>query len=205
LGFRSQVPLEIRERTKHVYLPQVSAEGLVNPATLPQDTIHEIGLPILLPPTSAYSAYFQRIDKNHSQDDVKIIVAIKSDLSVGMTLLPRALPSIDKLDIGLDICECMSQSMGDVNVYSAVYHFRKGNRSFTVGSLMSTLSPLAHLNNVADVDIRVFWGDHYQRGGTFIDTLNKPIQEEMQDLYIWELKQQIPAKSITSHPKHTCS
>jgi hypothetical protein len=95
--------------------------------------------------------------------------------------------------------------MSDRNVYSAIHKLRNGRRSFTVEPLMSTLSSLAHLNNVADVDIRVFWGDHYQRGRTFIDTLNKTIQEEVQALYIRELEQQIPAKSITSHPKHTCS
>jgi hypothetical protein len=36
VAFRNQVPLEIRERIKHVYLPKVSVEGLVDPATLPQ-------------------------------------------------------------------------------------------------------------------------------------------------------------------------
>ena len=154
---------------------------------------------------SAYSAYFERIATNHSQDDAKITLAINIDFSVGMTLLPRALPSMEKLDIGLDIFECMCPSMGDANVYSAVYNFRKDRRSLTVGPLMSTLNPPAHLNSVTDVNIRVFWGDHYQRGRTFSDTLNKPIQEGMQDLYIWELKQQIPAKHITSHLKHACS
>jgi hypothetical protein len=107
MAFQSQVPLEIRERIKHVYLPRVTARGLVNPAALPPDIIHEIGMIILLPPTSAYSAYFQRIDEYDSQDGAKMTVSIKSDISVGMTLLPRALPSIDKLDIGLDICDCI--------------------------------------------------------------------------------------------------
>jgi hypothetical protein len=201
VAFRNQVPIEIRERIKHVYLPKVSVEGLVDPATLPQGTIHQTGWIMLLPPTSRYSAYFQRIDPDQSQDVAKIIVAMKTDISLGTTLLPCVLPSIDRLDIGLDIGECIGQSTSDQDVFSTVLKLRKGSRSFMVGPLMSTLTPLVHLKNIADVDIRVFWNDHYQRGRTFADTLNKALQEEVQDLYIREFKQQVPAKSVTSHRK----
>jgi hypothetical protein len=175
--------------------------GLVDPATLPQSVMHEMGWILLVPPTSEYSAYFQRSDQYHSQEDAKMTVSIKSDISMDNTLLPRVLPSIDRLDISLDICECIGLSTREKDVFSVVLNLRKGRINFTVGPLMSTLARLAYLKNIANVDIRVFWKDHYQHGRTFFNTPNKTLQEEVQDLYIKEFKQRIPAKSITSHRK----
>jgi hypothetical protein len=84
---------------------------------------------MLLPPTSRYSAYFQPIDPDQSQDVAKIIVAMKTDISLGTTLLPRVLPSIDRLDIGIDIGECIGQNMSDQDVFSTVLKLLKGSRS----------------------------------------------------------------------------
>jgi hypothetical protein len=132
-------------------------------------------------------------------------LTIRNDISLGMALLPCALPSIERLDISIDICDCIGQSTTDPNVSIKLRELRNGRCNFTTGPLMSSLGPLADLKNVANVDIRIFWDDYYQHGRSFWDTLSKTNQEEMQDLYIKELQQQIPAKSITGHLKNTWS
>ncbi|KAF1832946.1 hypothetical protein BDW02DRAFT_599508 [Decorospora gaudefroyi] len=69
------------------------------------------------------------------------------------------------------------------------------------GSLLrsSAIDLLDHLkNNVANVDIRVFWGDFFKKGRTSKRPLRNPVLEKAQKILVNDLKQNIPARSTVT-------
>ena len=162
-AFRNSVPMEVRQRIKHAYLPRVTVYGLINPAT--QSTsfenlrIHNPSIPI------PYSDYFTRLGAMTSFNWTLMVVQIKKDITGGMQLLPIALPSLKKLAIGLDPIDCLERHPKQIT-HRDIRPDDLSSR-ITWGPLPGGFGALANLTEIANLDIRVIWYDFLDKKRNF--------------------------------------
>ncbi|KAI4607722.1 hypothetical protein J4E80_009463 [Alternaria sp. BMP 0032] len=149
---RDSVPMEVRQRIKHVYLPRVTVKGLINPDTL-STSLEDLQL-MEVGSLLDYSDYFTRLGAKAASNCDSIVMKIKRDLAGGISLLPHTLPSLERLDLGLDIIDCC-QTKG-----FALHRPQDeilGLLGF--GPLTGGLGALANLKDITSLDVRVYWDD----------------------------------------------
>jgi len=196
-AFRNSVPMEVRQRIKHAYLPRVTVYGLINPATRSTSFEHlqTVNPSILMP----YPDYFTRLGAKAASDYSSIVMKIKRDIAGGISLLPHILPSLEKLDLGLDIIDCCQTNPKDLAQYCPQDEIL-GLLGF--GPLRGGLEALANLKDITSLDVRVYWGDFLhkeQLSGCDLITDN---ETQYRDHIIKALCLSLPAaKSIVGHPE----
>ena len=163
-AFRNSVPMEVRQRIKHAYLPRVTVYGLINPATR-STSFKNLRMPNPSVP-EPYSDYFTRLGATPFLDWVVLIIQIKKDNAGGMQLLPIALPSLKKLDLGLDILDCLERKpelmTDDTFVRSEDWMYL-----LQCSPLSGGFGALANLTEIANLDIRVIWYDFLDKKRNF--------------------------------------
>ncbi|USP77113.1 hypothetical protein yc1106_04387 [Curvularia clavata] len=195
--FHKQAPSELREQIQHVYLRRMRVASLVNSMEFPINTPDRWDLK--LPNRSDYSEYLQRIvGKKRYRSLPDFVSPILSDFKLGMTLLPRTLPFITKLEIGLDLYDCA--------FLNCIHHpfidsWSKRDVTFPHAQLeiFDYILPLKSFKNISEVDIRVLWGDYFGQGNAIHGEEEKNVKQEMQESFVHFLREVVPAKCITSH------
>ena len=85
-----------------------------------------------VPQVSNYSEYLRRIDEDGSHSRLKIFRALLKDIPEGIDLLSLMLPSIKKLDIGLDVCDLLLDFRAVAPaLYEIVDELRKDPNAFS--------------------------------------------------------------------------
>ena len=192
-AFRNSVPMEVRQRIKHAYLPRVTVYGLINPAT--QSTSFEnLGLsePSIPRP---HSDYFTRLGATTSSttfDRLLMIMQIKKDIAGGMQLLPITLPSLTKLDLRLDIIDCLQRNPEDAIQFEATCLVDWMNL-LQSGPLPGGFGALANLVGIANLDIRVIWDDFLDKKRNFAGRCSGEIEKKAHDILMKALCLSLPA------------
>jgi hypothetical protein len=197
--FRKQVPPEIRECIQYVYLRGLGMASLTKPTRLQEQNGNLIC--IQMAQWSAYSNYLKSIDTKMHVDTNEIRQAIMQDIRGGLTLLPYVLPSINKIDIDLDIYDWVAQIHDSWFPLSQMLGFLRGSPKSTLLSFWTAMVPFKTLKNISEVDIRVVWNPQLEQSGSTPDTLDDEQREVIQNAYIKVLRGLLPAKSITGHSK----
>jgi hypothetical protein len=189
-AFREHVPKGIRDMITRVYLPHVTARGYTRPSA----GYHNIDLNI--PHSWNYDHYFIRIDPVRKGDWSHIMRAIRKDIGFGITLLAHVLPSIKRLDIGLDVLDC---------VPSLSYHIRMLGPGWpnteNGGPLLEQMIPLKNLKTIGDIDVRICWDDFFQQDRIPDTPLARDTDTDWQRRFMDKLVKHIPANSIIGHSK----
>ncbi|KAI4648097.1 hypothetical protein J4E93_004508 [Alternaria ventricosa] len=194
--FRNSVPMEVRQRIQHAYLPRVTVRGLVNPDTLSTslEDLEMMEMGLLLD----CSDYLTRLSAKATSDSTSIVMKINRDIAGGISLLPHILPSLKKLDLGLDVIDCCLANPDDLRLC------RQGRIKglLRYGPLTGGLGALANLKDVTSLDVRVYWNDFLHdeqlNGSDFITANGK----QWRDHIIKALCLSLPAaKSIVGHPE----
>ena len=196
-AFRDSVPMEVRQRIKHAYLPRVTVYGLINPATR---SISFENLPWVNPSIQMpYSDYFTRLGATTSFSSHLVVMHIKKDIAGGMQLLPITLPSPKKLDISLDIIDCLQRNPEDA-IQHKVTRFIDWMNLLQSGPLAGGFGALANLAGIASLDIRVIWDDFLNKKRNFEGTCSGEIEKKAHDLFMEALCLSLPdAESIVGH------
>ncbi|KAI4658542.1 uncharacterized protein J4E79_006948 [Alternaria viburni] len=196
-AFRNSVPMEVRQRIKHAYLPRVTVKGLINPDTLSTslEDLQMMEVGSLLD----YSAYFTRLGAKATSDDASIVMKIKRDIAGGISLLPHILPSLEKLDLGLDVIDCCQINPRVLALYRPQGEILGLLR---YGPLTVGLGALANLKDVTRLDVRVYWNDFLHKGQLSRRDFIKANETQYRDHIMKTLCLSLPAaKSIVGHPE----
>ncbi|EOA89078.1 hypothetical protein ACJQWK_06045 [Exserohilum turcicum] len=196
--FRKQIPIEVRERIKHIYLRRVRLASLMNQVQLLFNSLPHSD-ETQLPHISDYPRYLQPIvEKLPQVQGLDIFHAILLEIRSAMLLLPHAIPSLDKLDLGLEISDCLItlHSQGKLYRYSRFISQDTGTNA--IDGLVITLSPLKTIANISQLNIRIIWDSNLEHDTKRIKITDKK-EEYTKNSVIKALHKEIPAKSITGH------
>ncbi|KAJ5026611.1 hypothetical protein PSV08DRAFT_361757 [Bipolaris maydis] len=108
------------------------------------------------------------------------------------------LPSIKSLDVGLDIFDYLLEiRIGGCALDFLIRQFREEPIVFSIYAAYSAaILPLKKLRRISNIDMRVVWDNHFNQD---IDSATKVEEKEkLQELLFNFLREEIPAKSITS-------
>lgn len=195
--FRKQISTRIRKRIKHVYLRKLRVSSLIHKAEFP---ITNGDLESLeLPQVSDYSDYLRRIDKDGTRNLSDVRLAVLEEILEGMLLLPRALPSITKFDVGLDIFDCLLEVQHfEQSLSSLIDELQADPQDLSLYAAYSiAIWPFKRLRGVSNINIQVVWDNHFRQEADLGATDEE--KEKLQDIFVTFMRRQIPAKSITSY------
>jgi hypothetical protein len=194
--FRISVPAEVRQLIEHVYLPRVTVYGLTNSVT---QSISLEDLQIRHRPGPIhYSDYLTRLGAaSVSSYSGTILVQIKRDIAGGISLLPLVLPSLNKLDLGLDIIDCLHRNI--LSLHSNVTLSYQSQPHLNDGPLTAGLGALGKSEAIPGLDVRVIWKDFLKKDQTFEINFTEDVEKASQDSYINALGLSAPVKSVVSH------
>ncbi|KAF2635357.1 hypothetical protein P280DRAFT_536441 [Massarina eburnea CBS 473.64] len=196
-AFRSRVPLEDRQKITHIYLEKYSSEIFFH-SNDPSDRRSH---------TNPIHPASQRPYPNKTWDYFCSRCALK-DMHHALVVFPMILPSVVRLDMGIDVIECISRSYGPDNrsvsvardVESAIQPRRdiNTNRYFIFKeSLMNhAVLTLRGLRGVKE--ICVCWSNFLHRGDEYDGEAMKASEEKAERLFIRLMKHQIVGKTITT-------
>ncbi|EUC47673.1 hypothetical protein COCMIDRAFT_3465 [Bipolaris oryzae ATCC 44560] len=196
-AFYKQVPFDIRKRIKHVYLRKLRVTSLIHRQEFPVKW--GMMLPLRLPKLADYSDYLRRIDGEGSRKKTKVCLALVEDIPHGIALLSLMLPSIKKLDVGLDVFDYLLEIRIVASTLSTlVADFREDPNIFSIyTAYTAAILPLKGLRRISKISMRVVWDNHFEQGDD--DDPSNGEKEELQELLFNFLRKEIPAKSITSY------
>lgn len=122
-----------------------------------------------VPQVSNYSEYLRRIDEDGSHSRLKIFRALLKDIPEGIDLLSLMLPSIKKLDIGLDVCDLLLDFRAVAPaLYEIVDELRKDPNAFSsYTAYLAIVYPLIFLKNISKISMRIVWDEHFEQKTDF--------------------------------------
>ncbi|KAF2253524.1 hypothetical protein BU26DRAFT_501689 [Trematosphaeria pertusa] len=205
-AFRRQMPYEIRRSFKRVYLPKFTIVGLICPETwLPE---RKIGIGLINMPHRLIDSRTPYANKKllevgwneELNEDIWYTMALRQDMRLGLQLLRNTFPSLQHLDLGVDLLECIPPS--NFTLSGSLDNVRaQGPGLRPTSHVVEHLGSLATFPGIQAMCIRVFWDDFIERRKAFSTNipLTDEIRIELQEYVIAALRHLIPAKSITGH------
>jgi hypothetical protein len=195
-AFRISVPAEVRQLIEHAYLPRVTVYGLTNSVT---QSISLEDLHIMHRPGSThYSDYLTRRGAaSVSYNYYMILTQIKRDIAGGVSLLPLVLPSLNKLDLGLDIIDCLHRDMLNPQRNATLTY--RNQPQLSHGPLIAGLGALGKSEAITGLAVRVIWKDFLKKDQTFEINFTEVVEKALQDSYIKALGLSAPVKSVVSY------
>jgi hypothetical protein len=195
-AFRISVPAEVRKLIEHAYLPRVTVYGLTNSVT--QSISLEDLLIMHRPGSTHYSDYLTRLGAaSASAYSSTILFQIKRDIAGGISLLPLVLPSLNKLDLSLDIIDCSHTDI--LSLHGNATLSDQSQFQLINGPLIAGLGALGKSEAITGLAVRVIWKDFLKKDQSFRVEFTEDVEKVSQDSYIKALGLSAPVKSVVSH------
>jgi hypothetical protein len=196
-ALRKSVPKEVFSKIVHARLLRVSLQRHtfgVHSESVSVSRAYQASLDMI-----SASAYLSHLGSQYTAEENHLIAKVKSDIRYAMTLLPHTFTSLRRLDINLDIVDCIHKAGHPPALNIRDILGKDFDRHNDRGPLVEPLATLRHMKTISLVDIRVLWVDFLgSRRPSGYDLCDVTVQN-FQQILIEALKKRIPAKSITGH------
>jgi hypothetical protein len=200
--FNRQTSLANRQLIRRIYIPQFTIQGLIYNSETP---MRSLCLRSRFDLDSARSSYLQsKYPKSpipyDFRSDASVFSSLHQDMQLTMQLLRFTFPSLKRLDLGLDILECLpyrgdDSYLGSSSLSHAVAYARKGAWKWSY--MMDRLCELKTFPGIRQMSVQIFWKDFIERRAVLDIQMTDELRKELQHLFLAQLREQIPAVKIT--------
>lgn len=188
----------ILARIKHVSLPHFTVMGHIHPAhsLIERECVDQWEIESM----RGTLAYVQRLPQEDTKSADRFGNKVANDVGYSLTLLPHTIPALQRLDIDLDVADCLLSGYGRFALRTIIRLPSSRWPTKLTGGIITPLTAFGNAKTAGGIELHVFWKDSGMRSRITRYKLSDGIAKLLQELFVEGMREESPFKSITSHP-----